>query len=518
TNTPINWTPHHPTNPTPTNLPTYPFQHQHYWLESPPARGNVTTAGLGSIDHPLLGAVARLADGETTLFTGRVALATHGWLADHTIGETAVLPGTAFVELAIRSGEESGHTTLDELVLHAPLALPEGRAAQLQITVGGTDERDRRPVTVHSRPEDGDQPWTLHAEGLLGSAPVRGTELRSWPPQNAEALSADAVYDQLASIGLTYGPVFQGVTAAWRDGTDFYAEISLPEEQHGTGFALHPALLDAALHPKAADTPGTIRLPFAWSGVALHATGVTTARVRIVSSGTDRLAVHLADDSGAPVATIGSLTVRPLDPALLGGGGQDDLHRLQWTNLPTPTATAAEPFLLADGDLAGLRAAVDAGGAVPDTVLVQVPRQAPEETAGTALPGAVRTGTARVLGLLQDWLRDDRFAAARLVVATSGAVAVTADETPDLATSAIWGLVRSAQSEQPGRITLVDSDGLPASDRALPALLTADEPQLALRDGLARVPRLVRGTTAGEPATTPWDSEGTVLITGGTGG
>ncbi|MFF2044449.1 type I polyketide synthase [Kitasatospora sp. NPDC058170] len=478
----------------------------------------MTTAGLSPIDHPLLGAVARLADGETTVLTGRLALATHGWLADHTIGETAILPGTAFVELAIRAGEESGHTTLDELVLHAPLPLPEGQAAQLQITVNAADGSDRRPVTVHSRPEGGDQPWTLHAEGLLSGTPVRGAELRTWPPQNAEALSADALYDQLAGIGLTYGPVFQGVTAAWRQGDDFYAELSLPEEQHGAGFALHPALLDAALHPKAADTTGAIRLPFAWSGVALHATGVTTARARIVSSGTDRLTVHLADDSGAPVATIGSLTVRPLDPALLGGGGQDDLHRLQWTTLPTPTATAPEPFLLADGDLTGLRAGVDAGGAVPDTVLVQVPRQAPEETPGAALPGAVRTATARVLGLVQDWLRDDRFAGSRLVVATSGAVAVTADETPDLATSAIWGLVRSAQSEQPGRITLVDSDGLPASDRVLPALLTADEPQLALRDGLARVPRLVRSTPAGEAATAPWEPEGTVLITGGTGG
>ncbi|MGW7759021.1 type I polyketide synthase, partial [Streptomyces violaceusniger] len=87
-------------------LPTYAFQHQHYWIKTPPSGvGDVTSAGLGSVDHPLLGAVVGLAGVDGVLLTGRLSLVSHGWLADHVVLGVVVVPGTALVELVLRAGD-----------------------------------------------------------------------------------------------------------------------------------------------------------------------------------------------------------------------------------------------------------------------------------------------------------------------------------------------------------------------------------------------------------------------------
>ncbi|WP_232792508.1 thioester reductase domain-containing protein [Actinacidiphila yeochonensis] len=145
---------------------------------------------------------------------------------------------------------------------------------------------------------------------------------------------------------------------------------------------------------------------------------------------------------------------------------------------------------------------------------------------------------SRALELAQSWLADPRSGAARLVVLTRGAVhtaaaddpsgtvgtagtAGTAVETPDPAAAAAWGLLRSAQSEAPGRIVLADLDGAPASAEALAELLASGEPQAALRQGTVHVPRLARVPAPAAPARADqppsWDPDGTVLVTGGTG-
>ncbi|MFF2046128.1 SDR family NAD(P)-dependent oxidoreductase, partial [Kitasatospora sp. NPDC058170] len=478
-------------------LPTYAFQRRHYWLESPSARGDVTTAGLGSIDHPLLGAVARLADGETTVLTGRLSLGVQGWLADHAVAGTVILPGSAFVELAVRAGDEVGLSTLDELVLHAPLVLVEGQAVRLQVTVGAAEGGERRPVTVHSRPEEGDgEAWTLHAEGFLSGVVVAGEGLEVWPPAGAVPVAVDGVYERLAGLGLQYGPVFRGLGAAWRRGDDLFAEVRLPVEEQGGGFTLHPALLDACLHLAAVEGEG-VRLPFAWSGVAVHASGTTAARVHLALSGGDGLSLRVADGAGVPVATVGSLSVRPLDPAQLAAVRSSDVHHVRWTALPVPAAPAAsavEPVLFVAGD----------GGR-------------------GSLAGRVRVVAGEVLAALQAHLADERVQDSRLVVVTRNAVPTGSgtgvqDAELDLVQSAVWGLVRSAISENPGRFALLDTDATPASEQLVTAAAASPEQESALRDGVFLTPRLVRSAPAGEPATAPWDPEGTVLITGGTGG
>ncbi|MFI2214650.1 type I polyketide synthase [Streptomyces sp. NPDC020141] len=551
-------------------LPTYAFQRAHYWLDAGRLAGDVSAAGLGSFDHPLLGAAVVLAGADGLLCTGRLALDTHPWLADHAVMGSAVLPGTAFVELAIRAGDQIGCDLLEELTLHAPLVLPEHGGVQLQLWAGAPDETGRRSLSVHSRPEpaadgeqtvESDEPWTRHADGILTSgAPRPSASPEIWPPADAVPLPVEDLYTGLAEAGLRYGPAFRGVRAAWRGGDDAtaYAEIELTGEQRAEAarFGLHPALLDAALHTVGLagliEDTGRGRLPFSWNGVSLHAVGASVLRVRLAKAGPDAVSLALADGEGRPVADIESLALRAVSAEQLRGGGRnghhDALFRVDWTPHPLPAAadhegerrwavlggafdhgaSGADPARHTDlPDLPALLAALDAGGGpAPDAVFVRQPH-IPALT-----PEAVHEAAHRTLELLRGWLADERLAETRLVLLTRGAVAA-GDRRPDPVQAAVWGLVGSAQSEHPGRFILLDAEDNrgPGTDRgfgtdgaALPpasvlaAVLASDEPRVALRDGNAHVPRLAR-VPARTPAETPtaYGVDGTVLVTGASG-
>ncbi|MFE2729161.1 SDR family NAD(P)-dependent oxidoreductase, partial [Kitasatospora sp. NPDC059327] len=526
--TPVDWAPLLPTDPVPPiDLPTYPFQRERFWL-TPPAAADPRTAGLDSAEHPLLSAFLPLADSDELVLTGRIGLADHPWLADHAVWDTPLLPGTALVELALHAGRRLGCEHLEELTLQTPLLLPADDAVRVQIRVGAPEDDDRRTFSIHSRPERQDAPWTRHATGVLATGAERpAPDLAPWPPAGAVPLDVADLYPRLAEDGLGYGPAFQGLRALWRQGDDLLAEVRLPREQHDAAgrFGLHPALLDAALHAAAAASPGEVRLPFSWSGVTLHATGATELRVRLTPTGPDRLALAVTDASGTPVARVASLASRPVDREQVRAardGGANPLLRVEWAELPaSPGAPAGRRVLLgadrlglADAlplggypDRAALAEDIAAGATVPEAVLVTCAGPAGPDT-----PAAVRAAAEHLLAIVRDWLADDRFAASRLVLLTRGAVAAAPGEhVHDLVHAPLWGLLRSAQTEHPGRFVLLDLDGrTPAPAAVLAGALdraaAGDEPQLALRDGALLAPRLVRaagGRLLEPPADTP---------------
>ncbi|MEU8436559.1 type I polyketide synthase, partial [Streptomyces sp. NPDC029216] len=500
------------------DLPTYAFQHERYWLETGPAAGDLASAGLGSAGHSLLGAAVALADGEGLVLTGRLSLSAQPWLAEHQVMGAALLPGTALVDLAIRAADETGCDRVEELTLQAPLVLPAQGAVQLQVTVAGPDGNGRRGVSVHSRPDGtgSDAPWSTHAVGVL--APTAGTttaqDLSQWPPADADPVPLEGYYERLTELGFGYGPLFQGLRALWRRGTEVFAEVSLPQDTPADGFGVHPALLDSALHAVGLggllpDT-GQGRIPFAWSGVRLEATGATTLRVRLTAPAPDTVSLFAADGTGRAVVSVDSLVLRTVTADQLPAAGRPDhldaLYRLDWPALPlgpedTSRGTTTGPLARVE-DRAGLLALLDGpGGAdrLADTVLVPAPRG----SRGAPDAEQVHTVTREGLALLRTWLGDDRTAGSRLVLLTRGAVAPEPGTTvTDPAQSALWGLVRSAQSENPGRLVLADlADAeaaalLPDEERLLAAALATGEPQFALRGDTAYVPRLARRTAA----------------------
>ncbi|MFE3360551.1 type I polyketide synthase, partial [Streptomyces californicus] len=523
------------------------FQRQSYWPQPGTAwAGDVAAVGLGAAEHPLLGAAVTLADAQTTLLTGRVSLRTHPWLADHAVADVILLPGAALLELAIRAGDQVGCGRVDELTLEAPLVVPETGSIALQVSVAAPDEEGRRALTVHSSGDDGR--WTRHASGLLSvRADAAGFDLAQWPPSDAVRIDTDDLYDRLAVAGFQYGPLFQGLSSVWRRDGEIFADVALPDGEEAT-YGLHPALLDAALHALmagdgsggsgSAESTGGTRLPFSWEGVTLFASGATAARVRLAVDERGAVALQLADPAGQPVAAVEGLLTRPFNPGEIRAAGavgttrHDTLFRVDWTPVPVvaPASAAVEETwaVLGDDDFGLVREGVEQyadldalvmSGAAPDRVLCSF-GPGPDGAGSSTTAEAAASATARALALLQEWAEAPVPDGTTLVVLTRGAVATGADDLSDLVNSPVWGLVRTAQSEDPGRYVLADLDDRTDSHEALrtglATALATEEPQLALREGTVLVPRLARAER--DPGAEPADfGDGAVLLTGASG-
>ncbi|WP_199551433.1 type I polyketide synthase [Streptomyces sp. N35] len=511
------------------DLPTYAFQHRRYWMDflAEQQSADVTSAGLADPAHPLLGALVEHPGTGETVLTGLWSLRSHGWLADHTVFDETVVPATALMDLALSAGGHVGCAALEELTLEVPLILPDSGDVQVRVVAGAADERGRRALDVYSRPAvaDVDEPgsWLRHAIGTLapGDPDTRddSAALTAWPPAGAEQLAFDTLYDHLFDAGFDYGPAFRGLREVWRHGDDLFALATLPPDAGAPadGFVLHPALIDTVLH--AAIVGGFIevtgeqgRMPFAWSGVEpAGRAAATTVRVRLRRTGEDRISLAVADEHGTHLATVTALTFRPAVAAQVRsarGGQALPLYEVRWRPhesdaafdgsfavLGTAEGLAAR-VLAAGGERATLHASL--GGAGPHGApghlvlcLDDLVPTAKAEADGTEVLTAVAAADTYVLERAQEFLAQPAFADTTLVVLTRLAQDTGAGERlTSLPGASVWGLLRSAQTEHPGRFRLIDLDDAENSWARLPDALALDEPQLALRAGKVSVPRL----------------------------
>jgi len=552
------------TNSSPAALPTYAFERQRYWFKPKSGATDVTAAGLSRTAHPFLGAATSLAESDGELFTGRLSLSAHPWLADHKVFDTVVMPGTGIVELALAAGLAVGSPTVLDLTLSVPLGLPAKGGVRVQVRVEAADAQGRRAFTLHSQREGAteDTPWVQHVTGVLGAAqdPALDGSLEAWPPQGATPLDLTDLYAWLSARGLRYGPAFQGLTAAWRDGSTLYGQVALAasEADAAGDYGLHPALFDAAFHVLAAaqkvegpQEAGSVLLPFSWSNVALHAMGAGELRVRVDLSTPDdseRMSASIAvcDGTGQRVATVGTLSLRRATAEQVHAAvhvERRDLYRVNWQPVPlAPWKVASDKVVVVGGegglanvlgishvaDVGALRSRLDAGETAAERVIFDKtsgPGSADvHEAAGTIeLPAAVQAETTRALVELQALLSDARLAKSALVWVTSSAIGTgAADGVGDLVRAPLWGLLRSARHEHPERVLrLVDVDGEePTAERLWPLLVADAEPELAWRQRKALAARLqvVGPADAGSSQAAPaLEREGTVLITGGMG-
>ncbi|WSQ55757.1 type I polyketide synthase [Streptomyces sp. NBC_01217] len=561
-----------PAEPERVELPTYAFQGEPFWL--PKARHPYRRSG--DAVHPLLDSAVTVAEPDGLVLSGVLEADDPRWLTDHQVGDTVVFPGAGLAELALTAAVLTGGAEVEELTLQVPLVLRSGRRTRFQVIVGEQDVAGRRPLTVYARPVDtaldagpaaGEPgPWVRHARGFLGpSGDTAPADLTVWPPAGAEPVDASGLYDDLSAQGYGYGPAFQGVRAVWRRGTEMFAEVALSGDTVDLAdvadFAVHPALLDAALHTTALAAGGAfgleagkVRLPFAWTGVRRFGPGAALLRVRVASVGEDAVGVDLADATGRPVVSVASVVSRPASVGELAApaGGMGPF-RMRWEPVHTAAraavggigavallGTGAAPWATYDpqdtggvvyyADPAALAEAVDQGAAAPEWVLLAADGLATD--AGRT--GAVlRRALDRMLETAQAWAADQRFASSRLVVVTRDAAgprsrdAVGRPAATELAQASLWGLLRSARSEHPGRFVLLDVDGAPVSLAAVLAAAQDDEPELVAREGVVLAPRLVTDAGAltaesadGSQGALPvpdWNQAGTFLITGGTG-
>nr|WP_281032251.1 type I polyketide synthase [Nocardia paucivorans] len=529
-------------------LPTYAFEHHRYWLQP------MSEAATGTFGHPLLAHAVPIASRDEWLFTGRFSLRTHPWLADHAVFGSVLLPATVFVEAALSAGTRLRTEAVEELFLETPLILADDTEVDLQLSIEVPDDAGRRAFAIHSRPAgDGDpsddRPWALHARGILAATTdtTPSWNEQTWPPSGAVRSTEVSFYDRLARQGFEYGPAFRGVTATWTRGEQIFAEISLDESVSGSAaaFGVHPALLDSCLHPavdRPTDPSATDRalLPFSFAGVRLWRTPVGPVRARVTPSDNGSVGIDVVDDTGSIVLTIDAVTARPVDTAALHAATatrrSSPLH-LRWVPAEPPAPTSIGAMATVGSvrvpgidrhysDPTELVAAEDIPNLVvssfADDPAALDPARESERTdalSSGACAARVRASVHAVREILRSWLSSERLEDSRLVVATRGATRV-ADEPVDVAAAAVAGMVRTAQSEHPGRIVLLDHDGLPSAE-VVRDVIASEQEQVVVRRSRLFVPRLARGVPTDAPRSLDGAAifgNGTVLITGGTGG
>ena len=507
-------------------LPTYPFQRERYWRAPAAAgRADLGSAGLDAVQHPLLGASSPMPGGEH-LFTGRVGRAEQPWLADHAVFDTVLVPGTGQLELALVAARAVGSAGVAELTLEAPLVLPPRGAVRVHLQVEGPDASGRRSLSLYSRPDEGpdEVPWTRHATGALTGAAPPASEtdeaLATWPLPGAVPVDLRELYPRLATRGYQYGPAFQGLAEVWRCGDALFARAVLPEDLRATAgdYSLHPALLDAALHALAAagdQDAESVSLPFAFSDVALFATGPSELRVRLEQAPAGDVGLTIADASGQPVARIGALRVRPATAEQVRAAvrtEERDLYRLDWVPVVLPERVEP-PTRWMLGDLTGTLARLDRGEPAPAELIFDFTGPLGDTE---SLTQQVHAETARALSLLVAVLDEPRLSRTSLVWLTRGAIATGPDDAvEDMTRAAVWGLVRSARNEHPDRgIRLIDVD----RSTLLPPLLTEDpEPEIAFRHGLPYASRLRRVGAEPAPLERPAGTDAWCLASTGDG-
>ncbi|MET9484028.1 SDR family NAD(P)-dependent oxidoreductase [Streptomyces sp. NPDC006638] len=551
---------HAPARTAPADLPTYPFEGVRFWLPSqtdgmstkPSPQGDRAArrpvVPLADGGHPWISSVVEAADG-TVLMSGRLSLRGHPWLMDHRVGDTVLLPGTAFAELLLSASRELGCDGLDEMLLRDPLLLPlDGSAVDIQVSVeppeGG--EGAARPAAVFSRPVGGDS-WLRNADGLLAGPRTAATPLQddlSVAPDAAE-LDADGLYEDLRGLGYGYGEAFQGVCSGTYHGDRVRSRVVLPEAArvNHRGFAVHPALADAALHAAVRcgllgeAAAGSVSVPFVFSGVRVGArtddpdaaaADACYAVARRVAP--DAITLTLTDDDGRVLLSVDRMVVRGL--ALPGTAPDLDaaaLYAMAWDEVPGADGEGHRLCVVAgdDGPLsAALRETARGGIAVATLdeaimVVKGLPGSWQVVLAAPAVPEGgdeqVHASASWALRTVQRWLgAPDLEGRVLLTCVTRDAVAVPGDDTFDLGSSVLWGMVRSAQTEHPGQFRIVD---VGAADLSRPDVLAAalkrTDAQLAVRSCRILRPRLAPHPAAG-PAV-PELGDGTVVITGGTG-
>ncbi|HEX8742924.1 MAG TPA: SDR family NAD(P)-dependent oxidoreductase, partial [Thermoleophilaceae bacterium] len=455
--------------------------------------------------------------------TARLDLGAEPWLADHALGQAPIAPGALVAELCLAVGGLTGaddpRAVLGELTLQSPLALADDSSQQLQVTIDAAGPDGERALTLHARSAAGGE-WRRHAAGALVPAAEPAAEPLDgdWPPPGAEELDPDELYADLLTRGLAYGPAFQGLRRGWLtpDG-DVLAEVELAPAEAAAAerYLIHPALLDACLQAAfwaRPDGPAAL-MPFALSGLAVHRPAAAALRVRVRPlAEDDSYSLDGFTPDGEPAFTLQSVTLRPLADAEIAPtrGAGAELMRVEWrARAETP---AGEPAVAAIGPGDDPAAAGDGA----EALLWRV--EEPERAEPAATHALLEDG----LALLKRVLAEDEAAGARLVVATRGAHAVRSGEEPSIAQAALAGLMRSARSEHPGRIALVDLDPAGGDEEAerpaIAAALASPDDDVALRDGELLAARLARAREKEEvPGEPEVDPDLGILITGGTG-
>jgi acyl transferase domain-containing protein/acyl carrier protein len=514
-------------------LPTYAFQREKYWVEATKAQStDVSSAGQSATDIPLLVTARGMAMGHSllgvrigsageALYEKMLSATEPSWLSEHRVGDRLVVPGAAVAELARAAGEEHGGGVPCQvtcLVFQAPLIVPESGLQRVQavLSEGGTR------IGVYSQPgvESGSLSWTLHATAELSPSPAaaaRPEDLSSIRRRCTEPVDVGATYEAFASVGLAYGPSFQGLRAFWRGSGEALGEVTLDPGVAVDGYGLHPALLDAALQAIVVavgpESLSRAMLPFELGRVVVHQSAATSAMVHVrlgdVSADGIVADVTLMDGSGVALAHVERVRMRPAEIGSLHsqrGHAPEALYRLEWQGLESAASKGkltGRWAVVACGEVSRTESLVDelrARGASVESVSVDGLGEVLSVDHVVCAWGEGASGSTAVemaqAGLLVAQGLVSSKSAARLWWVTRGSMSVTGESLSPSASS-VWGLGRTLMQEHPElRCTLVDVESSGSVSEAVSREVACgdEEAQVAWRGGRRHVARLLRAS------------------------
>ncbi len=536
------------------SLPGYPLRHDALPIDLQSSSPSPMRA------HPLLGPPIEISSlPGARVFQSTIEGHELVYLRDHRIQGTAVLPGTALLEMVLAAGQmvfgERARTVRD-VAFEKPVFLGDGLLPELELTLRG-GLADRVAFEINGRASRS-APFQSHARGQLLIAPEIAPrppplDLASIAARCDAQLDGPSFYARLAVAGNGWGPAFQGIEAVrFRPGEALVALLAPPVITASLGrYRLHPALLDAAGQALAtavgSDDPRR-RSPLVIAGLGefeVFASLPARARSHIVLAEDRRkdsleATVTITAEGGEVIARMSGLRLQFLNETRAGSPSRGPLFSTEWREATLPPAGGPKPAGLIlvgeDHALASDLRALAEGAAIP---CERVPDPRTSEVlwpAGHALVVlATRpedaTGSApdEAMALAQRYL-DTALAAARrlpraahparLWLITRGAQTI-AGSPASPAGATLWGLGRTLGAELPASFAgLIDLAPVPRPDEPralLEALINAPSPfEAALREGRALVPRLTSISLAAEVA--PRFSRGAVLISGGLGG
>ncbi|MEP7272479.1 MAG: type I polyketide synthase, partial [Acidobacteriota bacterium] len=375
--------------------PGYVWQRERYWYDQLKTAGTSASSHHRSAQHPLLGSrFSSAASPGDRLWENELSAESLHYLKDHRIRDAVVLPGAAYLEMAVGAlAEESaaGNLILEEISFDRLLLLPDAELRTIQTVFtparsdpGGSAVSEFR-VYSSLVPDGGEQTrppevWTLHAKGMARSVISAGDDshldLAKLKAECSEPLSIDAHYDAMRARGLNYGPSFRCLKKLWRgEGRALgFIEFAQSRESELTAYRIHPAVLDAGFQVVAAAFPaseGDSYLPrgvrrlivydrFS-SAVWCHAQLEAGAYV-----GAEQLLSGLAfcDASGRVIAEIEGLKLSRMDatPKASQRDVFDSIYQVKWRPQPNedaPVRARGGRWLIL-GDRSGLGDAIAA--------------------------------------------------------------------------------------------------------------------------------------------------------------
>lgn len=554
-------------------LPTYPFQRERYWVETPAHGKAAPVAG-----HPLLGPKRGFATAPGRFTWEReVSLATHPWIADHRVQGAAIVPATAYIEMALAAAGEvfgPGSLSVRDIENLKPIILFEGTVRLVQLELEKTSQTQAR-VSVHSRAAgDGKAgaPWTAHVTAQVSrtesaDAPADGMRVVEALRAKGALLAGGDFYKALADKGNQWGPAFQGMSEAWRGEREAATRVSVPDSLRGeTGaYRFHPAVADSCGHALVATVP--LEASDAATGGAFVGGGVGEVRFHRSPVG-DTLWV-LARRKGTPgeqervvLGDVfvydegGALVAETLDARLFYLDAEAEAHRdwlyeVRWAEKPLAgeaTRGAPSGTWLVFGDRGGVGEALvkarSASGARtvlaargedakkvlqsagPVSAIVHLGSlDASDVQEGDPLDAALRAGPEGLLEVLHALVAVPAQPRPRLWLATRGAQAAVDGDAVDAPwNAALWGMGRALSAEHAelwgGLVDLDPAESVETQAARLAAEVEragADD-LIALRRGKRCVARLERRAAAGTASDFKARADATYLVTGGLGG